>query len=214
MERQVAALAAVPGLPLPGFFSLVSPLAGTASFWESMAAGELRPGLLLRELDGETIAYAALRDPPERVAGFVRTLSTRPWTWIPRSRLPGMTLRRLWNARGRGLVHWYAVVLSSLRVFGTAHAYRADLPRSYLGGADRLDPQYGEHPADISAADRETYFEPIRLTDARGEMAGWLRPYAPDARGREPAAAAGTRAPAERPAEAAAAPVPGGGGAA
>lgn len=214
MERQVAALTEVPGLPLPGFFSLISPLAGTASFWDSMAAGELRPNLLLRELDGETIAYAALRDPPERVAEFVRTMSTRPWAWVPPAKLLGMTLRRLWNARGRDVVHWYAVVLSSLRVFDTARAYRADLPRTYLGGTDRLDPQYGEHPPDISAADRETYFEPIRLTDAHGGMADWLRPYAPGAGVRRPPSGA-ARAPAlDGMADAFAAPGGAGGGAA
>ena len=50
--------------------------------------------------------------------------------------------------------------------------------QSYLAGEDILDPQYFEHPEDISDEDRKTYFEPISLTDDRGHLCEWLEPYA------------------------------------
>jgi len=51
--------------------------------------------------------------------------------------------------------------------------------RTYRAGTDLLDPQYAEHPDDLSPEDRVRYFEPIELTDADGGPAEWLRPYVP-----------------------------------
>ena len=51
---------------------------------------------------------------------------------------------------------------------------------SYLPG-DALAPQYDEQPCDITPEEHHRYFEPIRVTDADGGMADWLKPYAPAA---------------------------------
>ena len=59
-----------------------------------------------------------------------------------------------------------------------------------MAGDDTLDPQYFEHPDDLSADDRSRYFEPITLTDASGQAEEWLRPYIPSLRAPAGSAAA------------------------
>jgi hypothetical protein len=44
-----------------------------------------------------------------------------------------------------------------------------------------LDPQYFEHPSDLSEEERKRYFEPIVLTDASGGPVEWIKPYIPNA---------------------------------
>jgi hypothetical protein len=51
--------------------------------------------------------------------------------------------------------------------------------RTYRAGDNALDPQYAEHPADISPEDHERYFKPIALTDQQGQAMDWLKPYVP-----------------------------------
>lgn len=56
--------------------------------------------------------------------------------------------------------------------------------RTYRAGDNALDPQYFERPDDISAEDLARYFEPIALTDGKGQPVEWLKPYIPSAKGR------------------------------
>jgi hypothetical protein len=60
---------------------------------------------------------------------------------------------------------------------------------TYQAGEAVLDPQYAQHPADLSAEDRARYFDPVLLTDATCAPAEWLRPYLGDAESPPPAAA-------------------------
>jgi hypothetical protein len=48
-----------------------------------------------------------------------------------------------------------------------------------MGGDTQLDGQYSAFPADIAPSDFERYFAPIRVTNAKGEPADWMAPYAP-----------------------------------
>jgi radical SAM superfamily enzyme YgiQ (UPF0313 family) len=177
MRDQVAFFAAA-GLPLPTFYSLVLPLAGTASFWEDVEKGDLSPNLRLRDLDGETIAYRRLADDESDVRDFVEAFSRSPWTLVSRGQALRSTLRRILNARSLNPVQWYVIGASNFRTFLWSKGYPSPR-RSYLAGEDVLDPQYSEYPEDISPEDWKKYFEPIQLIDERGRLAGWLKPYAP-----------------------------------
>jgi radical SAM superfamily enzyme YgiQ (UPF0313 family) len=177
MRAQIAFFAAA-GLPLPTFYSLILPLAGTASFWEDVKNGDLCPNLRLRDLDGETIAYARLADDEADVRNFVEAFSRRPWTLVSQRQALLSTLRRIANARTLNPVQWYVIGASNFRTFLWSRGYPSSR-RSYSAGENVLDPQYSEYPADIAPEDWKKYFEPIRLTDERGQLAGWLEPYAP-----------------------------------
>jgi radical SAM superfamily enzyme YgiQ (UPF0313 family) len=177
MRAQVAFFAAA-GLPLPTFYSLILPLAGTASFWEDVKNGDLGANLRLRDLDGETIAYTRLADTQANVREFVEAFSRRPWTLISRWQALLSTLRRIANARTLNPVQWYVIGASNIRTFVWSRGYPSPR-RSYSAGEDVLDPQYSEYPADMSPEDRKKYFEPIQLIDERGRLADWLKPYAP-----------------------------------
>lgn len=174
MREQVARLVSLPGLPLPAFFSMLIPLAGTADFWESVDRDELRPNLRLREQDGETIAYANLADDELELAAFVRQLSTDPASLVRRGRVVRSTIARIRNSRSRNPLYWFILWQSNLRALRFGREYDRAADRTYLGGADALDPQYDDMPADISDADRSRYFEPVRLTDEHGRVMPWL----------------------------------------
>lgn len=178
MRRQIRDLVDATGLPMPAFFSMLIPLAGTEDFRESAERGELRPYLRLRELDGETIAYAKLADTDDSMTRFMQTLTRRPALLVNRGRVLWSTLYRIWNARSLNPFHWYIICASNFRFFRFAREYDGATARTYLGGRDELDPQYHEFPPDISEDDRALYFAPIMITGARGELADWLRPSA------------------------------------
>lgn len=179
MRRQIKTLTEIPGFPMPAFFSFVSPLVGTRLFWECFAGGELRPGLRLRDLDGEAIAYKELADELSQVVEFTRTLSSRPHTLISLGRLLVSTLVRIWNARCINPFFWYVFFKSNFRPYLIGHSYRAARSRNYTGAEDILDPQYYEVPEDLSEDDRNRYFEPVRVIESDGELAEWLRPHTP-----------------------------------
>jgi hypothetical protein len=174
MRRQIRDLVGFPALPMPAFFSMLIPLAGTEDFSESARRGELRPNLRLRELDGETIAYSNLADTDERMTEFMRELSMHPAKLASRWRMILSTACRIRNAGRLNPFHWYIIWASNFRFFHFAREYQRAAPRTYLAGHDRLDPQYLEFPPDISEHDRALYFDPVMITDARGEPAHWL----------------------------------------
>ncbi len=169
-------------LPLPAFISFVSPLVGTEMFWECIQRGELVPDLRLREMDGETIAFRHLRASPEATAAFARLAFAQTWRLVPRPLVLWNVLRRMLRARAVHPLRWLVAIACSWRIMAKSASYARDAGRSYQGGTDRLDPQYAEHPDDLSPADRTRYFEPILLTDHTGALAEWLRPYRPQDR--------------------------------
>ncbi len=176
MERQIRAIADNPLMPMPVYLSVVAPLAGTASFWDDLAAGSLAPNLRLRDLDGETIAYRQLADTEEALAGFVERIFRRPWSVISPTGILVKTLRRIVRSRSLNPIRWYITAGANLHCYLWSQATPSQ-PRSYLAGTDALDPQYFERPADLTDADRLRYFEPIALTDGHGAAAAWLQPY-------------------------------------
>jgi hypothetical protein len=178
MERQICAIAKNPLLPRPIYLSVIAPLAGTESFWADLKANRLAPNLRLRDLDGETIAYAQLGDRPEAIVDFVERMFRRPWTVVGRAGILLKTLRRLLRARSLNPVRWYFSASANLHCFLWSRGTPSQ-PRSYLAGSDTLDPQYFERPDDLTDQDRVTYFDPIFLTDAAGGPSDWLKRYMP-----------------------------------
>ena len=185
MERQICAIAENPLIPMPIYLSVIAPLAGTESFWADLKAGHLAPNLRLRDLDGETIAYAKLGDRPDAIVNFVEKMFRRPWTVVGRADIVLKTFRRLVRAGSLNPIRWYFSAAANLHCFLWSRATPSQ-PRSYMAGSDTLDPQYFERPDDLTEQDRVRYFDPIYLTDAAGGPTGWLKRSMPQGSGRKP----------------------------
>lgn len=177
MRAQIAMLERAAPLPMPAYFSVILPLAGTASFWDDIHGGELRANLRLRDLDGETIAYSRLADRVDDVTKFVEAFARAPSSVVSRRRVLLGALKRIWNSVTLNPVQLYLIWATNFRMFIWARSYTSSR-QSYLAGEDILDPQYFEYPADISDEDRRTYFEPVSVTDDQGRLSEWLEPYA------------------------------------
>lgn len=176
MQAQIQFLAHNDRVPMPVYLSMVAPLAGTESFWDDLNNGRLAPNLMMRELDGETIAYAQLADDEARLAEFAIRMFRRPWTLVSPTRVMLKTVRRILRARTLNPIRWLIFAAADLHCFAWSNRTPAS-GRSFLPGRDALDPQYGERPDDLSEADTKRYFEPVSLTDASGRPAAWLLPY-------------------------------------
>lgn len=177
---QVDALVGVKGFPAPAYFSLISPLAGTAAFWADAERGELAPNLALRDLDGETLAFRGLKDSVETLAQLADDVSRKPWRFVSWRKMLASNVRRILRCGRFDPVHWYVLAATHLHSYQFASG-AVTRRRTFMPG-DVLDPQYGEYPADISPADKARYFEPIRVTEADGSLAAWLEPYRPKRR--------------------------------
>ena len=177
MARQMRTIADHPTMPMPTYMSVIAPLVGTKAFWDDVACGSLAPNLRLRDLDGETIAYANLADAPEALVGFVEKLFRRPWEVVGRMGVLRKTIRRLLRSGTLNPIRLFYIAAANVHCFLWSRA-EVSAERTYLAGSDALDPQYLERPADLSDEDRRRYFDPIVVTDADGELAAWLRPAA------------------------------------
>jgi radical SAM superfamily enzyme YgiQ (UPF0313 family) len=176
MEGQMRLIAQTDVLSMPIYLSLVAPLTGTELFWEDLREGRLAPNLRLRDLDGETVAYAVLADTRENLSVFIDRLFRRPWEIVSRRVVLRKILRRILSARNLNPIYWYVLAASSLHCFVWARAYPSRR-RSYLAGEGVLDPQYAEHLSEVADDDQERYFKPVALTNADGLPAPWLQPY-------------------------------------
>ncbi len=175
MRRQIETIARHPTMPMPTYMSVIAPLVGTKAFWDDVEAGSLAPNLRLRDLDGETIAYADLADDPAALADFVEKLFRRPWEVVGRWGVLMKTIRRLFRSGTLNPIRWFYIAAANLHCFVWSRAEKS-AERTYLAGTDTLDPQYFERPADLSEEDRRRYFDPIVVTEADGALAAWLRP--------------------------------------
>jgi radical SAM superfamily enzyme YgiQ (UPF0313 family) len=178
MEREIRTIAQAPALPMPIYLSLIAPLVGTAGFWEDVAHGRLAPNLLLRDLEGETIAYRPLADSPEALAATIDRLFRRPWEVTGRLPVLTKTLGRVFKAQTWNPMQWWIIAGANLHSFMWARAYPSRR-HTYMAGEDVLDPQYLERPADLTDEDRARYFDPIAVTDGEGRVMPWLLPHCP-----------------------------------
>jgi hypothetical protein len=175
MQEQMRLIARTDALSMPIYLSLVAPLIGTETFWKDLYDGRLAPNLRLRDLDGETIAYAALADTQENLSAFVDRFQRRPWEIVSRKVVTRKILRRILFTRRLNPIYWYVLAASSLHCFVWARAYPSRR-RTYSAGEEVLDPQYEECRDDVTERDRELYFEPVAVTDAVGQPVAWLQP--------------------------------------
>ncbi len=177
MKSQLDTLINTPGLPLPTYFSFVSPLLGTRLFNESIAGGDLRPGLQLRDMEGEAIAFNSLADKIEDVADFARIINSNLGSVVSPWRVVKSTLKRIKSSKTINPFFWYVYFSGNFRAFQLAGAYRDGDSRTYIAGEDKLDPQYSEYPENITDDEWRMYFEPIEIIDKQGETADWLKAY-------------------------------------
>ena len=178
MDRQIRMIGRNPALPMPGYLSVVAPLAGTEGFWSDLASRQLAANLRLRDLDGETVAYSNLADNTEAIVSFLEKLFRRPWTIVSRFSIFMKTVRRIARSGTYDPIHWYILAAANLHCFVWSSTSPAQ-QRTYLAGSELLDPQYEEYPPDLSREDYQRYFEPIALTDEAGGPVDWLKPYVP-----------------------------------
>jgi hypothetical protein len=183
MAEQIRFIAREPRLPMPVYLSVVAPLAGTESFWEDLAAGNLAANLRLRDLDGETLCHRNLADDPASIVDFIEKLFRQPWVIAGRWGILFKTLRRIMRSGSWDPIRWYVIAAANLHCFVWSRT-SPSMGRTYRAGDNALDPQYFERPDDISAEDLARYFEPIALTDGKGQPVEWLKPYIPSAKGR------------------------------
>ena len=137
MRRQLAAIADDPLMPMPVYISFIAPLAGTEGFWRDLEAGELAPGLRLRDLDGETICYTRFADDPEAVTAFGEQVFRRPWEVIGTRQILLKTWRRIRRSGSWNPINWFVIASANLHCYlwskGTPTA-----KRSYRAGTDVL----------------------------------------------------------------------------
>lgn len=171
MTRQVMNLYNNPILTFPTFFSFISPLVGTGTFWESVEAGEFLPNLNLRDLEGTTVAFKNTKDEKPALTNFARLLYSDLGGLIKFSDVLIKTIKYIVRYRMFHPVRMYMVFRINTRPF---RRKRTSTIRNYIGGQDILDPQYEDLPEGISQADRVKYFAPTKITDENGDVAAWL----------------------------------------
>ena len=166
-------------LNYPYFVAFVAPLVGTKLFWRAADGGELLPALRLRDLDGRCIAYRNTVDDLETLGAFAATIFGTPHIYFDRAKTVRRFLRHAWQHGRKNPVLSYLFYENRARLARLGRKHSKAVKRSYLGGRDILDPQYGDCPPDITADDHRTYFDPILVTDQDGRPASWLAPYRP-----------------------------------
>lgn len=179
MRAQLDTILADRTLLFPTFIAIVSPLVGTKLFWDAVLAGELRPDLRLRDIDGQTVVYRDCQDSDARLTAFLTQIFRRPDTLVSRSRHLMDFLHRAWSLRRASLLAHIVHFQAHFRLFKLAKGRAGGQPLTYVAGGEPLDPHYAHAPPDITPEDRALYFDPILVTDAAGAPAAWLQSYRP-----------------------------------
>ena len=179
MEAEMRFILQSDVLNYPYFVAFVAPLVGTKLFWQTANGGELLPNLRLRDLDGRCIAYRNTVDDLETLGAFAASIFGTPHIYFDRAKTVRRFLRHAWQHGRKNPVLSYLFYENRARLARLGRKHSKVVKRSYVGGRDILDPQYGDRPRDISANDRRTYFDPILVTDQDGRPTSWLAPYQP-----------------------------------
>jgi radical SAM superfamily enzyme YgiQ (UPF0313 family) len=179
MKAQLRAILQSDVLHHPYFISFVTPLAGTRLFWQAVDRGDLLPNLRLRDLDGRCVAYRNTVDDLPSLGEFAATIFGRPQMYSSRRKTFLRFVRHAWRHGRRNPVLSYLFLRNRARLRYLGRKHSKTPKRNYVGGQDILDPQYAEFPPDISSGDRQTYFDPVMVTDGDGRPAAWLERYRP-----------------------------------
>ena len=171
MTKEVNNLYNNPILTFPTFFSFISPLVGTGTFWSSVEKQEFLPDLNLRDLDGSTVAFHNSKSDHATLTEFARVLFSDLSGLVEYSKVLTKTIKYIMRYRMFHPVRMYMVYRANTRPF---RRRRTSTRRTYIGGKDIMDPQYLDIPDGTSEKDRQKYFEPTKITDENGEIAPWL----------------------------------------
>jgi hypothetical protein len=163
----------------PYFISFVTPLVGTKLFWQSVDRGELLPNLRLRDLDGRCIAFKNTVDDLPSLGEFAATVFRTPQIYSSWKKTLIRFVHHAWKHGRKNPVLSYLFLHNRARLRHLGRKHLTSMKRNYVGGRDILDPQYAEHPADISPEDKQKYFDPVLVTDAEGQAVPWLERYRP-----------------------------------
>ena len=164
-------------LLFPCFFSFVSPLLGTKIFWESVESGELLPNLRLRDLDGCTLAYSNIKSEHDAITRFADLVLANPHKLISKMAIFKKTIKYIIDFKIKLPHKWYIVYRNNIRPYQLFKQKKGSPVRNYIGGTDILDPQYDEYPDDITDKDKKLFFDPIMVTDSKGDLENWLKDY-------------------------------------
>lgn len=178
LKQELATVLESDVLMYPNYISLMTPLLGTKLFWDSAHRRELLPGLRLRDLDGETLAFRNTIDDVSALSAFAQVLYCKPERLAGRRRLLWKLLRYGVKFRVTNPVVWYVLYRNNVRAILQAKGYSRGR-RNYIGGQDVLDAEYSQLPQGISESDRRTYFDFIVVSDEDGGAAEWLQSYDP-----------------------------------
>lgn len=173
MYSQIQYLLKSEVLTFPSFFSLVSPLVGTKSFWESVEKKELTKNLLLRDMEGTTIAYSNSKDSVDKIKKFFYNIFFHPKKIVKRRYIFNKTVKYIIKYKIMNPVLWYIILQNNFRPYTQARGAK-NVKRTLIGGKDKVDPQYMEWPKDIALSDRIRYFDPIKITNEAGEILPWI----------------------------------------
>ena len=179
MKRELEMLVNLEDLTFPDFFTTVSPLVGTKLFWENVENKELLPNLRLRDLDGQALSYRHTVDSYEAYSEFFSLLYENTLQLVDRKRFFWKIARGMLNFGFRYPLSTFLFYKGSTNHIDGARKHSRTVKRNYIGGQDVLDPQYRQYPANITADDKARYFDPIQITDDRGNISPWLERYKP-----------------------------------
>jgi len=179
MKQEVEMLLNLKDLTFPDFFTTVSPLVGTKLFWENVEKKELLPNLRLRDLDGQALSYRHTVDSYDAYSEFFSLLYTNTIQMVDRQRFRWKLIQGMLNVGFRHPLSMLLFYKGSMNHINDAKKQSRTVKRNYIGGQDVLDPQYQQYPADITPDDKARYFDPIKITDAQGNLSPWLERYKP-----------------------------------
>jgi radical SAM superfamily enzyme YgiQ (UPF0313 family) len=158
----------------PYFIAFVAPLVGTRLFWQAAKRGELLPNLRLRDLDGRCIAYRNTVDDLASLSDFAYTIFATPHIYCDRKKNLVRFFRHAWKHGRKKPILTLLYINNRRRLSFLGRKHSKVVKRNYIGGCDVLDPQYADYPSNITARDKEKYFEPVMVTDAYGQASEWL----------------------------------------
>ena len=167
------------GFSFPNFLSYVSPLLGTPLFWEAAEKGQLRPGLRIRDLDGQCIAYKNCLNTDKELEDFSSLLFKDIMALLDIAQYHKVFLTILFQLIFCHPILWYLHYKNHYRIRSLIKKRSKKVPRNYLGGQDVLDAQYNDYPQNITIEERQRYFDPIIVIEDNGDLAAWLLPYRP-----------------------------------
>jgi radical SAM superfamily enzyme YgiQ (UPF0313 family) len=177
MIREVNFLVESDTLIFASFFSFISPLLGTEVFNESAKKNELLPNLRLRDLDGTTLAYNNSLEDFDVITDFSRDLFYNTERIVNLRKIIFKTFNFIKKYKIFNLPTIYVLYRNNFRPFHQGKNGPGALTRNYIGGIDRLDPQYYNYPENITSGDWEKYFKPVYVTDSNGRPLKWISGY-------------------------------------